>query len=339
MPGEMSVAVVGAGYWGPNLIRTFAGMPGWRLAWICDRDPRRLAAMLERYPGIRGTTMLEDVLGDATLQVVAIATPAATHYALARQCLLAGKHVLVEKPFVLDPAQGEELIALAAERKLVLMVDHIFLYNPAFALLCTTVHEGQLGSIRYVNAMRTSLGPRLCEDANIIWDAQIHDVYMATALFGTLPARVAATGGAYCRPGVEDVVFSTLFFPGGAVAHLHNTSYAPLKERRWTVVGSEQMAVYDDMKEDARLLICKRGFSPYDGVDNAGNRGLRLFDDGAVRPEIAWTSPLELECAHLQECVRTGQQPRSGAAGALGVLRVLLALDRSLKAGGQPMAV
>ncbi len=331
----VSVAVVGAGYWGPNLIRTLAGLPEARLAWVCDLDEARLQAVTARYPGVKGTRSLADLLADASLQAVAIATPAATHYRLARQCLLAGKHVLVEKPFVLELAQGEELIRLAEERRLTLMVDHLFLYNPAFSALCQAVADGDLGELRYVNAVRTSLGPRLCEDTNIVWDAQIHDVYMALALLGELPARAVATGGAYIRPGIEDVVFTSLFFPSGAVVHCHNTSYAPLKERRWVVVGSERMAVYDDVREDARLLLYRRGFAPCAGVDGAGNRGLRLFDDGEERPAIAWEQPLAVECRHFLACVAAGRRPLSDGPSALGVLRVLMAIDRSLKAGGK----
>jgi len=338
---QVNVAVVGAGYWGPNLIRTFSALAGCFLSWVCDLDPARLAAVQARFPAVgsigaaRTTTSLEDLLNDPSLHAVAIATPAATHYSLARRCLLAGKHLLVEKPLALDLPQAEELVRLAAEHALTLMVDHIFLYNPAFARLCQLVHAGGLGAVRYVNATRTSLGPRLCEDTNIIWDAQIHDVYMALALLGELPGQVLATGRAFLRPGIEDVAFSTLLFPSGAIVHCHNTSYAPTKERRWVVVGGERMAIYDDLREQARLVILKRGFLPFAGVDPAGNRGLRLFDEGEERPDIAWVQPLEVECRHFLDCVTTGSRPLSDGLSALCVLRVLLALDRSLKSGGR----
>ena len=334
----VSVAVVGAGYWGPNLIRNFASLPGCRLAAVCDLNPERLRPIAEQYD-VHTTTRLEEVLADPVVEAVAVATPAATHYAIARECLKHGKHVLVEKPFVLRIEQGEELVHLAEERGLVLMVDHIFLYNPAVNRLAELVRADQLGELRYIRAVRTSLGPRLCEDTNTVWDAQIHEVYILMHLLGTMPIKVVATGGAFVRPGVEDVVFTTLFFPGGVVANCHNTSYAPLKERRMIVVGSHQMAVYDDLHETAKVTLYGRGYAPFDGVDALGNRGLRLFDDGSSAPEIIWREPLLVECEHFLDCIRGKQRPLSDGVSALRVLRVLQAIDASLKAGGEGVSL
>jgi predicted dehydrogenase len=327
---DISVAVVGAGYWGPNLIRNFANLPGCRLAAVCDLDPARLAAVRDRHPGVRTTTQLDDLLADTALDAVAVATPAGTHYEITRACLEHGKHVLVEKPFVLDAIHGQELIDLARERHLVLMVDHIFLYSPVVAGLAGLLRAGTLGDLRYVRAVRTSLGPRLCEDTNIVWDAQIHDLYILIHLVGAPPIRVVATGGGFVRTGIEDVVFTTLFFPGGVVANCHNSSYAPVKERRMILVGSRRMAVYDELSPTTKLVIYDRGFAPYDGVDTLGNRGIRLYDEGSWQPEIAWHEPLQAECTHFLECVRSGTPPLSDGTSALQLLKVLQAIDRSL---------
>ena len=327
------VAVVGAGYWGPNLIRVFAALPECRLVAVCDSDPARLGPVSAKFPGTYTTTDLNELLADPQVEAVAIATPAATHYGIARACLEHDKHVLVEKPFVLHEAHGEELVRLAAERSRVLMVDHIFLYNPIVVRLAELIRTGELGALRYIRTVRTSLGPRLCEDANIVWDAQIHDLYILLHLVGALPERVVATGGAFVRAGIEDVAFTTLYFPGGIVANCHNTSYAPLKERRMIVVGSRRMAVYDELSQEAKLVLYDRGFEPFEGTDALGNRGIRLYDEGGTAVEVSWSEPLRTECAHFLKCIGSGDEPLSNGRSALQLLRVLQAVDQSLKEG------
>jgi len=334
---QTDIAVVGAGYWGPNLIRNFAALPECRLKLVCDKNPDVSAAAAAKF-AVQTTIDLNDVLQDETIRAVAIATPASTHFALARQCLLHGKHVLVEKPFVLDIGQGEELIALAAERGLVLMVDHIFLFNPAVRKLASLIQEGVLGKIRYIRAARTSLGPRVCEDTNIVFDAQIHDVYILQFLLNATAVSVAATGGSFLRPGIEDVVFTTLSFPGGAIANLHNTSYAPIKERRMIVVGDRAMCIYDDMRPDSPLELCDCGFEPIAGTDELGNRGLRLYDRGKSVQAVEKAESLRIECAHFIDCVNTGKQPLSTGRAALNVMKTLGAIDAALKSG-QPVQI
>jgi predicted dehydrogenase len=327
---SIDTAVVGAGYWGPNLIRNFGALPDCKVKLVCDKDTNVLSSVAAKL-GVDTTTDLDRILNDDDIRAVAIATPASTHFAIARQCLLHGKHVLVEKPFVLEMGQGMDLVDLAEARKLVLMVDYIFLYSPAVRKLSEIVRSGALGKIRYIRSVRTSLGPRVCEDTNIVFDAQIHDVYVIQHLLNATAISAAATGGSFLRPGIEDVVFTTLTFPGGAIANCHNTSYAPIKERRMIVVGDRAMCVYDDMSLEAPLEIYESGFEDFEGIDARGNRGLRLFERGKSVPEVPRSEPLNVECAHFIDCVITGKRPISDGREALNTMSTLNAIDAALK--------
>ena len=329
---QIEMAVIGAGYWGPNLIRNFASLPDCRLKLVCDKDERARSAIAAKVR-VNTTPTLTDILDDEDIRAVAIATPASTHFAIARECLLRGKHVLVEKPFVLDIGQGEELLALAEQRGLVLLVDHIFLFSPAVRKLAEIIASGRLGHIRYIRSVRTSLGPRVCEDTNIVYDAQIHDVYLIQHLLNRPATAASASGSAFLRKGIEDVVFTTLSFPGGTIANCHNTSYAPVKERKMIIVGDRAMCIYDDMCSEAPLQIYDCGFEPADGVDALGNRGLRLFDQGKRVEPTEKAEPLRVECSHFIECVRSGLAPLSGGREALDVMRTLGAIDAALKSG------
>lgn len=332
----VNVAVVGAGYWGPNLVRNFARTPWANLVACADLRPERLERLARDYP-LRLTTSYRELLEDQSIEAVAIATPAATHYRLVKESLECGKHVLVEKPLATSLQQGEELVRLADRQGRVLMVDHIFLYNPAVEAMKEIICKGELGQVRYLYALRTSLGPRLCEDTNVVWDAQIHEVYILMNLFETLPTRVIATGGAYLRQGIEDVVFTTLFFEDDVIAHCHNTSYAPLKMRRMVIVGSEKMLVYDDLNVEERIVIYERGYAPFEGIDLLGNHNLRLYDQGHYAPAVEWREPLRVECQHFIECIQSGSRPRTDGRSALKVLAVLEAIDKSLKDASQPI--
>jgi predicted dehydrogenase len=332
----VNVAVVGAGYWGPNLVRNFARTPWANLVACADPRPERLERLARDYP-LRLTTSYRELLEDQSIEAVAIATPAATHYRLVKESLECGKHVLVEKPLATSLQQGEELVRLADRQGRVLMVDHIFLYNPAVEAMKEIICKGELGQVRYLYALRTSLGPRLCEDTNVVWDAQIHEVYILMNLFETLPTRVIATGGAYLRQGIEDVVFTTLFFEDDVIAHCHNTSYAPLKMRRMVIVGSEKMLVYDDLNVEERIVIYERGYAPFEGIDLLGNHNLRLYDQGHYAPAVEWREPLRVECQHFIECIKNGSRPRTDGRSALKVLAVLEAIDKSLKDASQPI--
>ncbi|MBM4432196.1 MAG: Gfo/Idh/MocA family oxidoreductase, partial [Chloroflexi bacterium] len=234
---EISIAIVGAGYWGPNLIRNFASLPGCELNVVCDLSPTRLAAVVEKYPDVRTTTSLEEMLSDPAIDAVAVVTPAESHRQVAEACLRAGKHVYVEKPLAASSRDAESLIRTAEETHRILMVGHLFLYNPAVTQLISLVREGAIGQIRYVHGIRTSMSGTARLDTNIVWDALIHDTYILPALFGRPPRRVLTVGKGYLSPGLEDVAFVTFDFGHGALAHVYVSWYALDKTRQMTVVG------------------------------------------------------------------------------------------------------
>jgi predicted dehydrogenase len=330
------VAVLGCGYWGPNLVRNFVQLLGPEGVVCYDTDPARLALAAERHPGVGLAADLEDVLADVSVTGVCLCTPAATHYAITRKCLDHGKHVLVEKPLALDPAEAQALTSLAKERGLALMVGHVFLYSPSVRRLRDLVQQGELGDIRYIYSIRASLGPRVREDVNVVWDYLIHDAYIVPYVLGRGPSQVRASGGAYLRAGLTDVVFATLYWDDGLVANCTASWYDPVKTRRMVVVGSSRMAIYDE-EAPHKLTIYNRGYAPHEGCDKFGNRDLRLYDDGYYYPELDMAEPLRLECQSFLAAMQEGAV--GDTMDGVEVVRLLEAVDRSLRAGGEAVVV
>lgn len=327
------VGVAGLGYWGSNLARNLDALPGCELAWCCDPDGARLDRQRPSFPGARFTSDLGDLLADSDLSAVAIATPVPTHAALAASVLEAGKHCFVEKPLSRETAAAERVVALAAERDLILMVGHLLVYHPAVVALRELVDAGELGEVRYVYTQRLNLG-KLRADENALWSLGAHDVSAVLMLTGgELPSVVSAHGESYVRDGVEDVVFAHLSFPDGVAAHLHLSWLDPRKERRLTVVGSRRMASIDDMVEERKLTVYDKGFDP-DSVEGSfiPRSGEESF------PAVAAGEPLRIELEHFLDCLRTGATPRSCGKEGLRVVRVLEALQASLEAEGESMA-
>jgi predicted dehydrogenase len=332
--GKLRVAVVGLGYWGSNLARNLDAMPGCELAWCCDTGAGRREAARVSFPASRFTSDLDEVLADDSIAAVAVATPVPTHAALAELALGAGKHCFVEKPLACDVASAERVVALAAERGLTLMVGHLLAYHPALVALRELCEAGELGDIRYAYSQRLNLG-RLRADENALWSLGAHDVSAILALTGDLPAQVSARGESYVREGVEDVVFAHLAFPGGLAAHIHVSWLDPRKERRLTVVGSQRMATFDDMEAERTLTVYDKGFDP-----DAATAGDYVARSGEQRsPAISRREPLRIELEHFLECLRSGAPPRTGGPEGLRVVQVLEALQESLDAGGEAVAM
>jgi predicted dehydrogenase len=328
--GELSVAVAGLGYWGPNLARNFASIPGCRLTWCCDADPaaaRRSAAL---FPGARASSSLAEVLADPAVDAVALATPVPTHADLAVRVLEAGKHCLVEKPLAQSVADAQRALDAARAAGRTLMVGHLLEYHPGVRKLKELTVSGELGEeIYYIYGNRLNLG-KLRADENALWSLGAHDVSVVLHLAGEEPCEVVAHGESYVRPGVQDVVFCFMRFPSGLVAHLHLSWLDPHKERRFTVVGSRRMATFDDMDLERKLTIYDKGFD-----EDARTYGEYITRSGDIfSPQIPNEEPLRVECEHFVDCVRTGATPRSDGASGLRVVRVLEALQDSLDAGG-----
>jgi predicted dehydrogenase len=319
------VGVVGLGYWGPNLARNFDDLPGAELAWCCDTDEEARERFAPRFPTARFTGELDELLADDGLDAVALATPVPTHAALARRVLEAGKHCFVEKPLAQSTSDGERVVEAAREAGRVLMVGHLLEYHPGVRKLKELVDSGELGDVRYVYSHRLNLG-QLRQDENALWSLGAHDVSVVLALADEEPDELAAQGQCYMRDGVEDVVFCFLRFASGVAAHLHLSWLDPHKERRFTVVGSQKMATFDDMAGDEKVKVYDKGFDP-----SASTYGEYITRSGDVwSPRIDNVEPLRAECEHFVECVSQGRPPLSGGASGLRVVRVLEALQRAL---------
>jgi len=321
------IGVVGLGYWGPNLARNLAAIPGCELAWLCDADAQKRDELAGAYPGARTTGELADLLADDALDAVVLATPVPSHAELAVAVLEAGKHCFVEKPLATSAADAERAVRAAEQSGRILMVGHLLEYHPAVVRLKELIDAQELGSLFYVYGNRLNLG-QLRAHENALWSLGAHDVSVALYLIGEEPVECFAQGAGYVREQVEDVVFCFLRFPSGVVAHLHLSWLDPHKERRMTVVGAKRMATFDDMAIEGKLALYDKGFD-----QDTSSWGEYIARSGDIySPQISNREPLRLECEHFIECIRTGASPRSDGASGLRVVRVLEALQRSLDA-------
>ena len=320
-----SVAVVGSGYWGKNLIRNFHNLGALKL--ICEKNNTLLDTFREQYPGIETCLAFNDVIRDDEIDAVVISTPAETHYRLAREALLAKKHVYVEKPLVLNENEGRELIALAEENNRRLMVGHLLQYHPVFVHLKGLAASGELGRINYIYSHRLNLG-KIRREENILWSFAPHDISMILTLAGEEPESVLSTGGNYLHQKIADVTTTHLEFPSGLQAHIFVSWLHPFKEQKLVLVGDRKMAVFDDMQPwSDKLLLYPHKINWQDS--------LPIPDKGeAERIDVEQDEPLRLECQHFLECVKSGSQPITDGYEGLRVLRVLNASQRSLDLKG-----
>jgi predicted dehydrogenase len=327
----VTVGVAGLGYWGPNLARNFAAMPGCELAWCCDASSEARARIGARFPGARLTDDLDEMLADPDLDAVALATPVATHADLAARVLESGKHCFVEKPLGQSVAAAQRAVAAAQSSGRTLMVGHLLEYHPGVQRLKELTESGELGEeIYYIYGNRLNLG-KLRADENALWSLGAHDVSVVLYLAGEEPYEAIARGESYVREGVEDVVFCFLRFPSGLSAHLHLSWLDPHKERRFTVVGSRRMATFDDMAREGKLTIYDKGFD-----EDSRTYGEYITRTGDIfSPRIPNLEPLRIECEHFIDCIRRGEQPRSDGASGVRVVRVLEQLQQSLEASAR----
>jgi predicted dehydrogenase len=337
----LRIAVIGAGHWGPNLIRSFHTHIASEVSWVVDRDPARLELARLRYPGIRVSTNPADAIEDPEVDAVVIATPTITHHALASACLRAGKHVLVEKPIATRVEEADELCDLAERGNRILMVGHVFLFNTAIQRVKAYLDEARLGRIFYLSMIRTNLGP-IRMDVNAAWDLAAHDVAIANYWLDGAPVGAAAQGGSWINPGIEDAIFANLWYPRGVMAHIHVSWLSPRKVRDITVVGEKGMLTFDDMNLAEPLRVYDKqvteqltpGF-----IDTFASFRTSIREGDILIPKVATGEPLKTECDHFLECVATGREPiASGRSGAAAV-RVLDALARSLRNGGRQETV
>jgi len=327
----ISVALIGVGRWGPNLLRNFIAMQDVSVEMACDVDEKRLVQVEKRFPSIRRTTRPEDIIRNASLDCVVIATPLATHFQLALEALRAGHHVLVEKPLACSSSECEQLIAAAEKAERILFVGHTFKYNAGIRAAKEYIDRGELGELYLIDANRTNLGP-VRYDANALWDLAAHDISIFSYWVGENPQEVSARGGCYLNRGIEDVVYATLGYGGGVIAHVHASWLNPRKVREITVVGEKKMLVWNDMNLSEPIRIYDRGFVRDESYhDTFGDFRLSIREGEVVIPAIRLNEPLMAECEHFIECVRTGARPLTDGLDGLNVVRVLEAATQSMR--------
>ena len=335
-PESLRTAVVGLGYWGPNILRNLHELDCASVTVLCDVDEQALSAASRRYPAIAVAADFADVLANDDVEAVALSTPVGTHATLAAAALEAGKHVFVEKPLAAGAREAAELIELARSRDLVLMPGHTFLYSPPVVAIGELIRQGRLGDIYFISSSRVNLGIHQ-SDVSVVWDLAPHDFSILRYWLDDVPVKVSAVSRSCVFPGVDDVAFINLEFATGAIAHVEISWLAPSKLRRTAVVGSEKMVVYDDTSNEP-VRVFDSGVTIPD-PQSFGEYRLSYRTGDIVSPRIDPVEPLSLELRDFCAAARGGVQPRSSAEVGLDVIRMIEAVERSLESAGAEVAV
>jgi predicted dehydrogenase len=333
----MKLAIIGYGYWGPNLLRNFAEIEGAEVTWCVDQRPERRGLAQKRYPTVKVTDGVDDVLEASDVDGVVVATPVSTHHSLAKRALEKGKHVFVEKPMTSSVAEGEELVALAQKNGLVLMVDHTFIYTGAVRKMKEIIGKGELGDLYYFDSVRVNLG-LFQHDTDVLWDLAPHDLSILTRMIPQPPKYVSAIGSDHTGRGLADMAYMTVQYANNLIAHFHVNWLSPVKVRQILIGGTRQMVVYDDMEPSEKVRLYDRGITvnTREGI----YKTLVDYRTGDMwAPKLEFREALSFECEHFVESVRTGRAPWSDGVAGLAVVRLLEAASRSLAAQGQRVAV
>jgi predicted dehydrogenase len=332
----VGIGLVGYGYWGPNLARNFAAVPDCTLVSICDQSESRRETAARNHPSCQVTRSFSDLLSNPAIHAIAIATPAATHCDLARQAMLAGKDVLVEKPMTRTVAEAEVLVQLAQQTGRILAVDHTFLFTPAVRKIKQLVDADELGKLLYIDSVRTNLG-LFQPDHNVIFDLAPHEISIVLHLVEREPVSVQALGTCHTNNGIENLAYVHLEFDDGFIAHFHLNWLAPVKIRQTIIAGSRKMIVYDDLDRGEKLKVYNKGiaFWPADGVDAMCKAAINYRTGDMVAPHLENQEALAIETAHFVACVRDRTPPLVSGEAGLQVVRLLEACQRSLKNQGQ----
>jgi predicted dehydrogenase len=335
----ITIGVIGCGYWGPNLIRNFAENERAQLRWICDTDEKRLNAIGRRYPATSIATDYRQLLADPELNAVVIATPVATHFRFAKDALLAGKHVLIEKPFTMNSRDARELVELAGRRGLTLMVDHTFVYTGAVRRIKQIVESGELGELLYFDSVRINLG-LFQRDINVVWDLAPHDLSIMDYLVARAPVALTATGSSHIEAGIENIAYVMLRFADSFIAHFHFNWLSPVKIRRTLIAGSRKMIVYDDIEPTEKVRVYDKGVTTNriesDSDKEAAYQTLVSYRTGDVWvPKLDSTEALTHVCAEFLDAIANRRAPLTDGAAGLRVVRLLEAAQESIDQGGR----
>ena len=328
------IGVIGYGYWGPNLVRNFMSASGSAVTRVCDRRKERLTTLGKLYPAMKTCSDSSDLINDAQIDAVVIATPVSSHFELAMSALKAGKHVLVEKPLAARSDQARALVDEAAARNLVLLVDHTFVYTDAVRKIRELIASGQLGEIYYYDAVRVNLG-LFQHDVNVIWDLAIHDLSIIDHVLPSKPVAVSATGMSHVPGQPENVAYITLFFDAPQIAHVHVNWLTPVKVRHTLIGGSEKMILYDDLEPSEKLKIYDKGIDVTPEPEDVYKMlvSYRLGDMWA--PQLHNTEALQTEALHFIDCIERNQQPETDGPAGLRMVNLIEAAETSLRDRGR----
>jgi len=327
------VGVVGYGYWGPNLVRNFSEAPNTTVTAVSDMRADRLAMVERRYPGIRTTTRVEELLANPAVDAVAIATPVSTHFDLGMQALRAGKHVLLEKPMTTTSAESLALIEEAERRNLVLMVDHTFVYTGAVRKIRDLLASGRLGDPYYYDSARVNLG-LFQHDVDVIWDLAVHDLSIMDYVLNAHPSAITATGMSHVAGKPENIAYLTAFFENNLIAHINVNWLSPVKVRRTLIGGSKQMIVYDDMEPSEKVKVYDKGITISNGPESVYRMLIGYRTGDMYAPQLDMSEALRVEAQHFAECIELGGQPLTDGYAGLRVVRMLEAATQSMKKQG-----
>jgi len=332
MEKKINVGVVGCGYWGPNLVRNLRSLPDCELKMMCDVSERRLAHLRTLYPEVTGSTDFNVLLNEAGVDAVVVATPVRFHHAMAKAALLAGKHVMVEKPMASSVAECQELVDLARKQGLVLMVGHTFLYSPAVRKIKEIIDHGDIGELRYISARRLNLG-LFQKDINVTWDLAPHDISIILHVMEEEPHSVACYGDAHITPGIEDVTNLYLSFCKNRAAVVQSSWLDPKKVREMTFVGSKRMILYDDIASHEKIKIYDARVETPPHYDSFADFQYSYHYGDMYVPYVKQEEPLKVECQHFLECIREGRTPLTSGEKGMSVVRILEMASQSLKQG------
>jgi predicted dehydrogenase len=341
MSDQIGIVVIGCGYWGMNYVRTFTDLPKSRVVAVCDTCDDRLKEVRQRFAVPTLTNDIDQALNLPGVDAVVVCTPASSHYTVARRCLDAGKHVLIEKPLTTSSAHAQMLIALAHARSMTFMVGHTFLYNAGIRKVKACIEQHELGELYYFYSRRTNLGP-IRFDVNALWDLAPHDVSIFNYLYGALPEWVSAVGTQVLHNCREDVGFIVLGYPGNVLGHIHVSWTEPNKAREVVVVGSDKRIVFNDLDPLERVRIFEKGIASTHDTPEPSSFGEHQFsirDGDIISPKIEVTEPLKTECSHFIDCVLNGTTPLSDGYDGLKVVRVMEAISCSVAGHGIPISL
>ena len=335
---DLKIGIIGAGYWGPNLVRNFMLQPDVSVAAVADLQESRRKFITDRYPAIATLSDAADLIADASIDAVVIATPVNSHFPLAKAALSAGKHVLIEKPMFASTAECDQIIALAESKRLTLMVDHTFLYTGAVRRILQMANSGELGDILYFDSVRVNLG-LFQHDVNVIWDLAPHDVSIMDAIIGQRATSVSAVGMAHFGTAVENIAYVTVTFAGPAIAHFHVNWLAPVKVRTTLIGGTKKMIVYDDTEPSEKIKVYDKGVTIETNVEKIHQHLVEYRIGDMYAPRIEPTEALYLVAKEFVDSIREQRTPLTDGQAGRRVVRILEAADKSLAQGGQPVAL